>query len=163
MAALKKRSPLERQALASLERALDRRRYFLRTLPDRSRIDTTRRLTADRRDARSWVRDRAANPVPSSIERQRDVMRELVSAAAGTLSVDASLAARVAAIDPASPELQKAAVGIATARSLDERSGAIQAAMQAVTAHALKTLPAAAVVAMPTDPLAGRLADMRKR
>ena len=42
----------ERQALASLERALDRRRYFLRTLPDRSRIDATRRLTGDRRDAR---------------------------------------------------------------------------------------------------------------
>ena len=37
----------EREALASLERALDRRRYFLRTLPDRSRIDVTRRLTGD--------------------------------------------------------------------------------------------------------------------
>jgi hypothetical protein len=153
--------PLEREALASLERALDRRRYFLRTLPDRSRIDTTRRLTADRREARSWVRERGANPVPSAIERQREVMRELVSAAAGPSSVDASLAARVAAIDPASPELQKAAVGIATAGSLDERRGAIQAAMHAVTAHALKTLPAAAVVAMPADPLAGRLADTR--
>ena len=149
----------ERQALASLERALDRRRYFLRTLPDRSRIDTTRRLTADRREARSWVRDRAASAAPSSMERQRDVMRELVSAAAGTSAVDASLAARVAAVDPASPELQKAAVGIATARSVEERSGAIQAAMQAVTTHALKTMPAAAVVAMPADPLAGRLAD----
>lgn len=154
--------PLERQALASLERALDRRRYFLRTLPDRSRIDTTRRLTADRREARSWVRDRAATAAPSSIERQRDVMRELVSAAATIAPVDASLAARVAAIDPASPELQKAAVGIATAGSLDERNAAIQAAMQAVTAHALKTLPAAAVVAMPVDPLAGRLADTRR-
>ena len=153
----------ERQALASLERALDRRRYFLRTLPDRSRIDTTRRLTADRREARSWVRDRAASAAPSSIERQREVMRELASAAARTPAVDASLAARVAAIDPSSPELQKAAVGIATARSLEERSGAIRAAMQAVTAHALKTLPAAAVVAMPADPLAGRLADRRKQ
>jgi hypothetical protein len=152
----------ERQALASLERALDRRRYFLRTLPDRSRIDTTRRLTADRRDARSWVRDRGSATTPSSIERQRDVMRELVSAAAGTSAVDASLAARVAAIDPASPDLQKAAVGIATARSLDERSVAMQTAMQAVTAQALKTLPAAAVVTLPADPLAGRLADTRK-
>ena len=153
---------LERQALASLERALDRRRYFLRTLPDRSRIDTTRRLTADRREARSWVRDRAAGAAPSSIERQRDVMRALVSAAAGTSAVDASLAARVAAIDPASPELQKAAVGIASARSAEERSGAIQTAMHAVTTHALNTLPAAAVVTMPADPLAGRLADSRK-
>jgi hypothetical protein len=152
----------ERQALASLERALDRRRYFLRTLPDRSRIDTTRRLTADRREARSWVRDRAARAAPAAIERQREVMRELASAAARTPVVDASLAARVAAIDPSSPELQKAAVGIATARSLEERSGAIHAAMRAVTAHALRTLPAAAVVAMPADPLAGRLADTRK-
>jgi hypothetical protein len=152
----------ERQALASLERALDRRRYFLRTLPDRSRIDTTRRLTADRHEARSWVRDRAASAAPSSIARQREVMRELASAAAPTPAVDASLAARVAAIDPSSPELQKAAVGIATARSLEERSSAIHAAMQAVTANALKTLPAAAVVALPADPLAGRLADTRK-
>jgi hypothetical protein len=152
----------ERQALASLERALDRRRYFLRTLPDRSRIDTTRRLTADRREAQSWVRDRAASAAPSAIERQREVMRELASAAARTPAVDASLAARVAAIDPSSPELQKAAVGIATARSREERSVAIHAAMQAVTAHALRTLPAAAVVAMPADPLAGRLADTRK-
>jgi hypothetical protein len=151
----------ERQALASLERALDRRRYFLRTLPDRARIDTTRRLTADRREARSWVRDRAASAAPSSIAQQREVMRELASAAARTPAVDASLAARVAAIDPSSPALQKAAVGIATARSLEERSSAIHAAMQAVTAQALKTLPAAAVVAMPADPLAGRLADTR--
>ena len=153
----------ERQALASLERALDRRRYFLRTLPDRSRIDTTRRLTADRREARSWVRDRATNAAPSSIERQREVMRELASAATRTPAADASLAARVAAIDPSSPELQKAAVGIATARSLEERSAATQAAMQAVTAHALRTLPAATVVAIPADPLAGRLADRRKQ
>ena len=153
----------ERQALASLERALDRRRYFLRTLPDRSRIDTTRRLTADRREARSWVRDRATNAAPSSIERQREVMRDLASAATRTPAADASLAARVAAIDPSSPELQKAAVGIATARSLEERSAATRDAMEAVTAHALKTLPAATVVAIPADPLAGRLADRRKQ
>ena len=146
----------ERQALASLERALDRRRYFLRTLPDRSRIDTTRRLTADRREARPWVRQRADATAPASIQQQRDVMRALVAAAAGTAASGASMAARVAAIDPASPELQKAAVGIAMARSPEEQGAAIHAAMQAVTAHALKTLPAAAVVAMPSDPLAGR-------
>ena len=154
---------LERQALASLERALDRRRYFLRTLPDRSRIDTTRRLSADGRDARPWVRERASAASPSSIQQQRQVMRELASAAAGTTPLDASLAARVAAIEPASPELQKAAVAIATAVSVEERAAAIHAAMQAVTTHALKTLPAAAVVPMPADPLAGRLADVRKQ
>ena len=150
---------LERQALVSLERALDRRRYFLRTLPDRSRIDLTRRLTADRREARPWVREPATAAPPRLLQRQREVMRELVAAAAATTTPQASLAARVAAIEPASPELQQAAVAIATARSAEERAAAIQAAMQAVTQHALKTLPAAAVVAMPADPLAGRLAD----
>lgn len=153
---------LERQALASLERALDRRRYFLRTLPDRSRIDTTRRLTADRREARPWVRERVNATAPSSIQQQRDVMRELVAAAAGSIEIDASLAAHVAAIDPASPELQQAAVRIATARSAEERHATVQAAMQSVTTHALKTLPGAALVPMTADPLAGRLADTTK-
>jgi hypothetical protein len=68
----------------------------------------------------------------------------------------------VAAVDPASAELQQAAVAIASARGVDERHAAIHAAMQAVTAHALKTLPPAASVTMPADPLAGRLADARK-
>ncbi len=49
---------VERQALRSLERAFDRRRYFLRTLPDRSRIDVTRRLTGNLKDARPWTRER---------------------------------------------------------------------------------------------------------
>ncbi|HEX6162664.1 MAG TPA: hypothetical protein VFZ31_04835, partial [Vicinamibacterales bacterium] len=54
---LKEALVFERQALTHLERALDRRRYFLRTLPDRSRIDVARRLTGERKDARSWNRD----------------------------------------------------------------------------------------------------------
>ncbi len=91
----------EREALASLERALDRRRYFLRTLPDRSRIDVTRRLTGTRTEARSWLRDQSSPAGSTSMTAHRRVMRELVSAAAGTASLDAALAARVAAIDPA--------------------------------------------------------------
>ncbi len=90
----------EREALASLERALDRRRYFLRTLPDRSRIDATRRLTGSRSEARSWLRDQSTPVISTSMTAHRGVMRELVSAAAGTASIDAALAARIAAIDP---------------------------------------------------------------
>ena len=59
----------ERQALASLERALDRRRYFMRTLPDRSRIDPARRLTGERREARSWLRDPRPYPAATSSRR----------------------------------------------------------------------------------------------
>ena len=65
----------EREALASLERALDRRRYFLRTLPDRSRIDVTRRLTGTRTDARSWLRDQSSPAVSSTMTAHRRLMR----------------------------------------------------------------------------------------
>jgi len=149
----------ERQALASLERALDRRRYFLRTLPDRSRIDLTRRLTGELRDARSWARERADSRAVSSLERVRFVLRDLASAATAATPIDADLAARVAAVDPASPELQNAAVSMATASTDSARRAAAWAAMQAVTARALKTLPPAAFVNLRQDRLAGRLAD----
>lgn len=39
----------ERAALGALQRAFDRRRYFLRTPKERTRIDQSRRLTGDRR------------------------------------------------------------------------------------------------------------------
>ncbi len=150
--------PLERQALASLERALDRRRYFLRTLPDRSRIDMTRRLTGERGEARSWVRDsgRAADAVA---DQARAVMDDLIAALADGSRIDAVLAARVAAVEAGSPDLQKAAVGIATAPTPEQRRAAVETAMLALTAHALKARAGSWPVALPADPLAGRLAD----
>ena len=111
----------EREALASLERALDRRRYFLRTLPDRSRIDATRRLTGERREARSWTRDRYATPSPRSLEAQRLVMRELGPRAAGRAerraggSRGGDRSGRVA--------LQNAAVALASAHDASGASG----------------------------------------
>jgi hypothetical protein len=145
----------EREALKHLELALDRRRYFLRTLPDRSRIDTTRRLTGERREARSWNRDRQEAPAVRSIEAQRAVMRAL---AAGT-SDGPALAARVASVDPSSTELQRAAVAVASASTDAARREAAQAAMTALTNHALRSLPSSAAVGLPLDPLSGRLAD----
>jgi hypothetical protein len=151
---------LEREALVHLERALDRRRYFLRTLPDRSRIDTARRLTGERREARSWSRDPRHAVAAGSLEAQRRVMREL---AAGR-NLDASLAARLAAIDPSSVELQNAAVALAGAKTAASRDAAAQAAMAALTTHALRSLPPSAAIGLRLDPLAGRLADeMRAR
>ena len=149
--------PLERQALASLERALDRRRYFLRTLPDRSRIDMTRRLTGERRDARSWTRD--PRRPGASADRSRAVMGELVAALQNPSRINASLAARMAAVDPGSAELQQSAVAIANAQTPEQQREAVHNAMRALTAHALKTLPGSWPVALPADPLAGRLGD----
>ena len=148
----------ERQALASLERALDRRRYFLRTMPDRSRIDVTRRLTGERKEARSWTRE-STSASSRSFEADRRMMRELAAAWTTLTGVDAALAARLAALDPSSADIQKASVAIAAASNDEARRAAIGTAMRAVTAHALKSLPAATPMSLGGDGLAGRLAD----
>jgi hypothetical protein len=148
----------ERQALASLERALDRRRYFLRTLPDRSRIDVARRLTGDRTEAQSWPRPRAILDDSRVGGEHRALIRELAAAVAAS-NADAALAARVAAIDPNATRVQEAAVSLATAVTPAERRAAAERALQIVIAHALSGLPASTPVDLFTDPLAGRLAD----
>ena len=82
-------------------------------------------------------------------------MREL----AANPAVDARLAARVAAIDPASSELRQAAVALASASTDRARHDAIEGAMTAIAAHALRTLPGSTAVEVSGDPLAGRLAS----
>jgi hypothetical protein len=149
--------------LASLERALDRRRYFLRTLPDRSRIDTTRRLTGERREARNWLRDQASVDPDASLAAERAVMRRLVLAARSGDGIDASLAAAVTAIEPSSKELQQVAVTMASATSASARLAAVQSAMATVTAHAMRTLAASTAIDARRHPLAGRLADELRR
>jgi hypothetical protein len=138
----------ERQALASLERALDRRRYFLRTLPDRSRIDTTRRLTGERRDARSWPRARAAAE-PATAAAAPGVILVLAAALNDPAQVDGSLAARVAGVDPSSAALQHAAVAIASARDDRSRRAAVEEALRALTEHALTNMPRSMMVPLP--------------
>ncbi|MBY0494881.1 MAG: hypothetical protein K2Y23_11755 [Cyanobacteria bacterium] len=149
----------EREALASLEKALDRRRYFLRTLPDRSRIDASRRLTGERKEARSWNRDLPVQPANTNLDALRRVMGELAASLANPAAVNASLAARIAAIDPSSKALQGAAVAIAAATSDASRQEAVQAAMKAVTIHALNAFPASTAVEIGVAPLGGALAD----
>lgn len=153
----------EREALKSLERAFDRRRYFLRTVPDRSRIDTTRRLTGSLKDARSWRRERNRVAELPALARVRAVMRELAAAANGTAGADAALAARVAALDPTVAALQQAAVTLATAADAASRRTALWGAMQAVTNHAIASIASASDLRLEIDPLAGRLADEMAR
>jgi hypothetical protein len=154
----------EREALVHLERALDRRRYFLRTLPDRSRIDVTRRLTGERREARSWQRGQRPPLAAGSLEAQRSVMRELahLRPGYGGQASHAGVAARLAAIDPSSAELQRAAVALASAANDEARQAAAREAMAVLTNHALQSLPASSAIGVRRDPLAGRLAEEMK-
>lgn len=99
----------ERAALAALQRAFDRRRYFLRTLPERARIDPTRRLSGDASAARSSTRGVVTRPANPRADAIRQVMVDLAAAAGSGRATDARLAARVLTIDPASPLLEQGA------------------------------------------------------
>lgn len=90
----------ERRALTALLAAFDRRRYFLRTVPERSRIDPARRLTGDRRLATPGPRERPAGGDP--LARERALLRDL-AARDPDARVPPTLAARVAAMEPDTP------------------------------------------------------------
>ena len=83
--------------------------------------------------------------------------------AQGSFEGDASLAARVAALDPAATSLQQAAVALASATTIQSRRDAVWNAMRAVTAHALQSLASAESLRLDLDPLAGALADEMAR
>lgn len=70
----------ERAALAALQRAFDRRRYFLRTPTERTRIDPSRRLSGERRGVQG-----AARPFTPS-EATASAALEAVTRAADALS-----------------------------------------------------------------------------
>jgi hypothetical protein len=87
------------------------------------------------------------------------VIRELAVASVDGAGVDAALAARVAAVDPDAADLQRAAVAIASAASVEARRLAARSAMEAMAAHALRTVPGASAIDLGHAPLAGVLAD----
>ena len=90
----------ERRALAALLAAFDRRRYFLRTVPERARIDPTRRLTGDRRLAAPGGVDRREHP--DELGRERALLVALAEVDPAR-PVPAALAARVADLAPGTP------------------------------------------------------------
>ena len=102
----------ERRALSALLAAFDRRRYFLRTVPERSRIDETRRLTGDRRLAAPGLRvpgDRV-----DALGRERALLFEL-AAADSVHPAPAALAARVAALEPGASQWSRLAAALLAA------------------------------------------------
>jgi hypothetical protein len=139
-----------RLAVEALQRAFGRNRYILRTLPVRSRVDPTRRLTGKLDEAKAWNRGR---PEPSA-DRRADAIRQLVAELmrlpAGRVTQDeaARLAEAALAIDPASREWQQIAVAL-LARNLDRaRSLALAEARRLATRAAalpgsMGTLPGA--------------------
>ncbi|MEW6320315.1 MAG: DUF4175 family protein [Acidobacteriota bacterium] len=117
----------ERAALAALQRAFDRRRYFLRTLSERARIDPTRRLTGAR-DTASPGRRRAAIDTPSpEMEAVRRALAALAVWAGSPEARSAAAAQAVAAVDPGDADLARAALALGSARTEGEREQAVAA------------------------------------
>ena len=144
----------ERGALRALQRAFDRRRDLLRTLPERARIDPGRRLTGDAKDAKASGRD-----VPGiEPDRVAAAAREVLLALADGIrhdTLDAALAARVLAIDPASAELRRAALTMSTASDRPARVSAARDAQRLLTAAIRVRLTAPPRGAIAGDPLPG--------
>lgn len=149
----------ERAALAALQRAFDRRRYLLRTTPERARIDGTRRLIGELKEARSWRRAPATASDGREVERLETLARDL--AAAGRAGMDLGpLAARLGAIDPDAPEVQQATLRLSAGASASapERAAVIEDTLRLLADRARHAL-APARTWVPHDPAAGRYAD----
>lgn len=137
--------PPAKSAADALQRAFGRNRYFLRTVPVRSRIDPSRRLTGDLAEAADWRR----SVEPAEADRQaaaaQALLRDLLSTiAAAAGAVDSAtiarqigaLAERALAIDPGSPDWQGVASALLSFRSAVDgpRSAREQRAQAAVAA-----------------------------
>lgn len=149
----------ERAALRALQRAFDRRRYLLRTLPERTRIDPARRLTGERREARGQSDEGVPRAPDLVVAAARAALIEL-AAAAHTSGSLALVAARVVAVDPEHADLQRAAVALGAAVAAEDRRAAIDGVQRVLTAVILLRVGAAPRGNLSFDPLDGRVADV---
>ena len=108
--------PPAKSAVDALQRAFGRNRYFLRTLPVRSRVDPSRRLSGDLKEASGWRRDIDRVEVDRTTREARRFLSRLLALARtiderGHVSpaVFNGLAEEALAVDPASPQWQNIA------------------------------------------------------
>jgi hypothetical protein len=153
----------ERAALRALERAFDRRRYFLRTLPERARIDPSRRFSGDVTTARPATPAKADAVRDPVVEQMREAIAALSVALERRSGFDASLAARVIALDPQSTSLQRAAIQLSTSGSVDERAQAAVQARAHLAAMLGQRLGPAATQQLRAQPLTGFLPNEAPR
>jgi hypothetical protein len=148
----------ERAALRALQRAFDRRRYLLRTTPERARIDLQRRLTGDLSPARSTEHDRRETQPDPMIERARAAMGALAAHDAAA-ALDPALAAQLLAVDPASAPLRTAVLTLSAAQAEETRREARIAVGKTLLALVQPRLGAASPSPVPANSLRGRMAD----
>jgi hypothetical protein len=158
--------PVERAALAALERAFSRNRYILRTLAAQSRIELSRRLSGDRSRAASWVRPGAAAMPRMNVPHVAALLAEIAMLAAApawtaeTAGHAARLAERTLALDvpsaaggaPAGAALRTASRQMLQAAARAPGSRGLDAARTDLQAAATALLPLARDAAAPAVP-----------
>ena len=153
----------ERAALRALQRAFDRRRYLLRTLPERARIDLERRLTGDVSSVRPSPRLDAAPTADETLVRLRRVMAALELAIDRRENLGPSLASDALTLDPSSKVLQEASIALASGAALDDRVDGARAAHRALTELLRQRLGAAPRLEILNQPVLGRFAEELRR
>jgi hypothetical protein len=170
----------QKAALAAVQKALSRQRYFLRTTPVPGQIDPTRRLTGDLSEAKASQWPGAATAGTARADAIRVILQALATIASGLDSPAAPAqaradtarvaAGRVLALDPASAAMRTASDRLQTAaRELD--GGRPQAARPLIqeAANAVLTLarenaaPAASAAPASDRGLRGASVDALRR
>jgi hypothetical protein len=157
--------PPAKAAVESLQRAFGKSRYLLRTLPVRSRIDPSRRLTGTLAGAESWNR-RMAERAPRPGEAARRVLGELAAlsrqlANGDTIAPQAveQLAESALAVDPSAASWQGIAREILALRDAGQRRAQAGPQLQTLIARVAAEASAGLV---PQTPLARPLSPLQR-
>ena len=153
----------ERAALQALQRAFDRRRYLLRTLPERARIDLERRLTGDVSTVKTPERGEASPAPDEGLDRIRRALAALESAIERSEGLGAALAAETLALEPTSNALQQASVAIASGASMDDRVRGARAAHGVLVERLRGRLAPPPQLEVLDQPALGRFVDELRR
>ena len=115
--------PPAKAAVDALQRAFGHNRYFLKTLADRGRIDPSRRLTGDLKDAKDWRRLLEAPTTDPKVAQARAILGRLfdlgaapVLSAAVTPEAAGALSEQALAVDPGSPDWQQISAALSRMR-----------------------------------------------
>jgi hypothetical protein len=115
--------PPAKSAVDALQRAFGHNRYFLRTLAVRSRIDPSRRLTGDLKEAAGWHRSLETAVGNAAIVRARSLLARVLNLvpaegipAATASSAVGALAEEALAVDPGSPDWRRISAGLTKLR-----------------------------------------------
>lgn len=149
--------PPARAAVAALERAFGRNRYILRTLPVRSRVDPSKRLTGDTSTAADWRRELSPPAPDVAREAARGLLGRLLelspSIAAGTVPAMTltGLAEDALAIDAAAADWQEVSKGLLQLRDSPGNATARTSSLNSVVARVSAIVARASLSTRPLE------------